>query len=102
MRQKLIGIKRAVNIVKHGDTIVFNGSMDWTPMALIRELVRQKLRQITAIGVVSGAMNLDFLLGAGVATEVETCSLGFDKFARVAPNYSRLLKEGRIRMLDNT
>ena len=57
---------------------------------------------ITALGVVGGAMNLDFLLGAGVADQVETCSLGFGEYARVAPNYERLQKQGRMRMLDNT
>ena len=102
MREKLVGIGQAAKIVRDGDHVVFNGSMDWTPMALLRELVRREVRGVTALGVVGGAMNLDFLLGTRVADQVETCSLGFGDFARVAPNYARLQKEGRMRMLDNT
>lgn len=102
MREKLIDIEMAASVVGDGDQVVFNGGMDWTPMAVLRELVRRRVKGITALGVVGGAMNLDFLLGAGVADQVETCSLGFEEFARVAPNYDRLQKQGRMRMLDNT
>ena len=102
MREKLVDIEQAAKIVKDADNVVFNGSMDWTPMAMLRELARSEVRNITALGIVGGAMNLDFLLGTGVAGQVETCSLGFGEFSRVAPNYARLQKQGRMRMLDNT
>ena len=47
-------------------------------------------------------MNLDFLVGAGRTATVETCDFNFQPFARVAPNYLRLQKEGRVKMKDNT
>ncbi len=102
MREKLVSLEQAVGIVKDGDQVVFVGGMDWTPMAAMRELARRGVRGLTAMGVVGGAMNLDFLLGAGVANTVETCSLGFEDYSRVAPNYDRLQKAGDIHMLDNT
>ncbi|MCH8801985.1 MAG: hypothetical protein IH963_13875, partial [Chloroflexi bacterium] len=54
MREKLVGIEQAAKIVKDGDHVVFNGSMDWTPMAMLRELVRREVRGVTALGVVGG------------------------------------------------
>ena len=35
MREKLVSVEQAAQIVKDGDHIVFNGSMDWTPMAML-------------------------------------------------------------------
>ena len=40
--------------------------------------------------------------GLGATATVETCDFNFQPFARVAPNYLRLQKEGRVKMKDNT
>ena len=102
MREKLVSLKQAANMVRDGDQIIFNGAMDWTPMALLRELVRNGIRNLHTVGVVGGALNLDFLIGAGATATVETCSLDFGKYARLAPNYERYQKASRIKMKDNT
>ena len=102
MREKLIALEQAGKIVHDGDQIIFNGDMNWTPMALLRELVRNGVKSLRTIGVVGGALNLDFLIGAGATATVETCSLGFGRYARLAPNYERYQKAGRVKMKDNT
>ncbi len=102
MREKLVSLEQAAKIVREGDQVIFNGGMDWTPMALLRDLVRNGIKGLHTVGVVGGAMNLDFLIGAGVTATVETCSLGFGSYARVAPNYERYQKASRVKMKDNT
>jgi glutaconate CoA-transferase subunit A len=102
MREKLVSLEQAAKIVRDGDQIIFNGGMDWTPMALLRELVRKNVKNLHTIAVVGGAINLDLLIGAGATATVETCSLGFGNYARVAPNYERYQKAGRVKMKDNT
>ena len=102
MRDKLVTIEQAAGIVRQGDRVIFNGGMDWTPMALLRELVRQGTGELRTLGVVGGAMNLDFLIGADATATLETCSLGFGDLARVAPNYERFRKSGRVEMKENT
>ncbi|MBI4299038.1 MAG: hypothetical protein HY666_04675 [Chloroflexi bacterium] len=102
MRDKLVSLEDAAKIVKDGNQIIFHGGMDFTPMALLRQLLRNGVRDLSTIGVVGGAMNLDLLIGAGATATVETCSLGFEKYARVAPNYLRYQKAGRVKMKDNT
>ncbi len=102
MREKLVSLEQASKIVRDGSQVVFSGGMDWTPMAMIRQLVRNDVKELTTYGVVGGSMNLDFLIGAGATATVETCSLGFGSFSRVAPNYERYQKAGRVNMLDNT
>jgi glutaconate CoA-transferase subunit A len=102
MREKLVSLAEAAKIVRDGDQIIFNGDLAWTPMALLRELVRNGVKNLQTVGVVGGAMNLDFLIGAGSTATVETCSLGFGRYARLAPNYERYQKAGRVKMKDNT
>ena len=102
MREKLVSLEDAAKIVKDGSQVIFHGGMDFTPMAMLRQLVRDGVKDLHTIGVVGGAMNLDFLIGAGANATVETCDLGFGQFARVAPNYLRYQKAGRVKMKDNT
>jgi acyl CoA:acetate/3-ketoacid CoA transferase alpha subunit len=76
--------------------------MERAPMALLRELVRQRRQGLRLAGVVGGALNLDFLVGAGAAVSVDTCSVTLGRFARTGPNFQRHVQNGRIRALDNT
>jgi hypothetical protein len=71
-------------------------------MALLRELVRLRRRELRLVGVVGGALNLDFLVGAGAAASVDTCSVTLGPFARTGPNFQRHLQGGRIKVFDNT
>jgi len=51
---------------------------------------------------VGGEINLDVLVGAGVAASIDTCSVHLGEFARTAPNFARHVQAGRIQALDNT
>lgn len=102
MREKLVTLEQAANLVRTGDKVIMMGGLDNTPMALLREIVRGETTELNAVGVVGASMNLDFLVGAGRTATVETCDFNFQPFARVAPNYLRLQKQGRVKMKDNT
>jgi hypothetical protein len=71
-------------------------------MALLRQVVRQGTRNLRVVGVVNGAINIDFLVGAGAADIVDTASLTLGEFARTGPNFARYVQAGRVRALDNT
>lgn len=102
MRDKLISLDQVSKLVRDGDQVLMMGGMDFTPMAILREIVRAGVKDLHTLGVVGGAMNLDFLIGAGVTDTVETCDLSLDPYSRVAPNYLRYQKAGRVKMKDNT
>lgn len=102
MRQKLVSLDQAAGLVRDGDKVIMAGGLDYTPMAFLREIVRNGTTDLNTLGVVGASLNLDFLVGAGRTATVETCDFNFQPFARVAPNYLRLQKEGRIKMKDNT
>ncbi len=102
MREKLVSLEQAAKLVRNGDKVIMMGGLDYTPMALLREIVRDGTSDLNTLGVVGASLNLDFLVGAGRTASVETCDFNFQPFARVAPNYLRLQKQGRIKMKDNT
>ena len=102
MKDKRLSLAQAAALVRDGDQVVMGAGMERSPMALLRELVRQGRKELRLAGVVGGALNLDFLVGAGVAQSVDTCSVTLGRFARTGPNFERHVKDGRIRALDNT
>lgn len=102
MNDKRMSLADAAARIHDGDQVVMGAGMEKSPMALLRELVRQGRRELRLAGVVGGALNLDFLVGAGAAASVDTCSVTLGRFARTGPNFERHIKDGRIRALDNT
>lgn len=102
MKNKLKTLEEAAALVTDGSQIVMSARIDWAPMAMLRQVAKQGRKGLRLIGVVGGQINLDFLVGAGAAESVDTCSISLDKYARTGPNFERHLKAGRIRALDNT
>ncbi len=102
MRDKLNTIEEAAAGVKSGAQVVMSANMHRSPMALLRQVVRQGTRDLRVIGVVGGEINIDFLVGAGAVRVVDTCSVTLGEFARTGPNFARYVQAGRVKALDNT
>jgi acyl CoA:acetate/3-ketoacid CoA transferase alpha subunit len=79
-----------------------SSNMQRSPMAFLREVVRQRADNLRVIGVVGGELNIDFLVGASAVSVVDTCSVTLGEFARTGPNFARYVVAGRVRALDNT
>jgi acyl CoA:acetate/3-ketoacid CoA transferase alpha subunit len=97
-----MGLDEAATMLKDGDKIVMSSGFEHSPMAMLRTIARQELKDLHTIGVVGGSINLDFLVGTGQTKTLECCSIGFAPFAREAPNFDRYLKDSRLFALDNT
>jgi len=102
MRDKLTTMVEAAASVKTGAQVVMCANMNRSPMALLRQLVRQGTRDLRVVGVVGGEINIDFLVGANAVRVVDTCSVTLGEFARTGPNFARHVLAGRVRALDNT
>jgi len=102
MRDKLTTMSDAASRVKSGSRLAMSANLERPPMAFLRELARQRVRELRVIGVVGGDLNLDFVVGAGVASAIDTCSVTMGEFARTGPNFARYVQAGRVRSLDNT
>ncbi len=102
MRTKLVGLDEAASMVRDGSSVIMSAGFEHSPMAMLRTLARKGVKDLHTIGLVGGSINLDFLVGTGQTKVLECCSIGFQPFAREAPNFDRYLKEGRIYAMDNT
>ncbi len=102
MHDKLKTLKDAAALVKSGTRLVMSANMQRSPMAFLREVVRQRIDRLRVIGVVGGEINIDFLVGAGAVSSVDTCSVTLGELARTGPNFARYVVAGRVRALDNT
>jgi acyl CoA:acetate/3-ketoacid CoA transferase alpha subunit len=102
MPNKVQTLAQAAACVRDGARLVMSANLHRPPMAFLRELVRRRVRDLRVIGVVGGDLNIDFLVGAGAAAAVDTCSVTMGEFARTGPNFERHVLAGRVRALDNT
>jgi glutaconate CoA-transferase subunit A len=86
----------AIELVRDGDTVALGGALSYRePMALVRELVRAKRRDLHLVGSAHG-IDVDLLVGAGVAGAVEESYVGFEQDLGLAPAYRRAAESGSI------
>jgi glutaconate CoA-transferase, subunit A len=102
MLNKLKSLTEAAAAVESGVRMVMSANMQRAPMAFLRAVVRQGANRLRVIGVVGGAIDIDFLVGAGAVSVVDTCSVTLGEFARTGPNFERYVLGARVRALDNT
>lgn len=102
MPDKMRTLAEAASHVTSGTRLVMSANLQRAPMAFLRETVRQGAKNLRVIGVVGGDLNIDFLVGAGAVSVVDTCSVTLGEFARTGPNFARYVEAGRVRALDNT
>jgi glutaconate CoA-transferase subunit A len=69
------------------------------PMALVREVIRQRRRVHRLLTSPCGALNADLLIGAGLVDEVATSYVGFEHLG-LAPCFRRAVEDGAIRVLE--
>ncbi|UCC60598.1 MAG: CoA transferase subunit A [Dehalococcoidia bacterium] len=88
---KLGDIKK---IIKDGDKVAVGGSwLGGHPMAIIREIIRSNIKNLTAITVV-GSIDIDLLVGAGCLSRLMFSFVSMEAFG-LAPNFRRAIeKEG--------
>lgn len=102
MKDKLVSVREAAAGVRSGDRIVMSATLQRPPMAILREIVRRRVTKLRLIGVTTGDINFDFLVGAGAADVIDTCAVTLGEFARTGPNFARRVMAGQARALDNT
>lgn len=96
---KLTSLKEAISSVRNGERIALGGfAIYQRPMALAAELVRQKKRQLTLVGIVNG-IEADLLIGAGVLRCIETSYVGLERFG-LARNFRRAAESGALKTVD--
>ncbi len=71
------------------------------PMAVMRPLLRRAPRRLALVGVPTGGLSFDMLIGAGLVHSVETSAVSLGE-AGGAPCFMRAISSGAIQMKDST
>ena len=101
MRDKRLPLREAVGLIEPGGQIgLTSPSLDNAPMAVIREIIRQRLTDLHLVTLTGGSLNADLLIGSGLLAEYETCSCTFGPLGK-APNFDRAVKSDLLHRKDN-
>lgn len=95
MQDKLRSIEEAAELVEDGSTLAIGGlSMNATPMAFVRELVRRQVRDLTLVAIVNG-MAVDWLVAGGCVRRIVAGLVSFEGFG-LAPHVRAAVQRGDV------
>jgi glutaconate CoA-transferase subunit A len=95
-KSKLCSAAQALAGVEDGDKVIAAGAhFNNTPMALVRELIRRKVKALEVIPTPATGMWVDMLIGAGAVARVHVSYIGME-FLGLAPNFRRAVEQATI------
>jgi glutaconate CoA-transferase subunit A len=99
-KNKLCSLFEAVSQIEDGSLIAVGGNLSARePMAIIREMICQGKHDMHNIGGAHG-IDVDLMCAGGVLKKVQNSYVGFEADFGLAPNYRRLVEQGRIESQD--
>lgn len=88
-------------IVADGSTVAVGGGLSSRePMAVLRAMIRRKVRDLRVVGSAHG-IDIDLLCGAGAVSCTSESYVGFEQDFGIAPNYRRACESGDVRVDDS-
>ena len=97
--EKILNLSEAIKILKDGDRLAIGGfAIYQRPMAIVREIIKQKKKNLTVVGV-TNSIDCDMLVGAGAVNKIETSYLGFEKYG-LARNIRKSSENGYLKITD--
>lgn len=92
---KVMTMQDAAALVPDGATLAVGGlSMNSTPMAFVRELVRRQVRDLTLVAIVQG-MAVDWLVAGGCVSKVISGLVSFEGLG-LAPKFRAAVQAGEV------
>lgn len=97
MIDKRVTLAEAAALVNDGDVVALQSmATQLAPMALVRELIRQRKREL-ALVVLVGGIAVDWLAAAGVLNRLIGAAVSMEQFG-LCQQYRRAVERGRIRV----
>lgn len=98
MQEKLMDLREAVSrFIKDGNTVAIGGcGRNRSPMALIREVIRQNKKDLHIVGREKG-MDFDILIGANCVKKVSFAMVSLEEFG-LAMNFRRKIEKGEVKV----
>jgi glutaconate CoA-transferase subunit A len=98
MAARVLDLTAAAGLVPDGASVGITGL---TPMALVRALVKRGARDLHLVGVPTGGLATDLLIGAGCVRSIEVSGVQVGEHG-FAPHFSRVARDASIAIQDST
>jgi glutaconate CoA-transferase, subunit A len=93
---RILDADAAVRAIPDGACVGVGGSINTGhPMALVRALIRARVRDLTVVGLTNG-LELDLLVAAGCATRLSSAYVGAEEIVGLPPGIRWAAEEGRL------
>jgi glutaconate CoA-transferase, subunit A len=93
----VIELDAAAAVVRDGMTIAIGGFINSShPMAVVRQIIRRGIRNLTVVGAASGGLDLDLLIAAGCVKKLVTTYMGGEHYCPVAPFFRVAAQRGEL------
>jgi glutaconate CoA-transferase subunit A len=87
----------AASRIRDGMTIGIGGFINTGhPMAVVRQVIRNRTRNLTVVGAASSGLDIDLLIAAGCATRVIAPYVGAEGLAAIGPAFQAAAQAGEI------
>jgi len=99
-KSKVTPLEEAAALVKDGDTLGIGGQHSHNvPMALVREIAKRRVRDLTLVPSASMGIAVDLLIAAGCVRKLHVSYIGLE-FVGFAPNFRRACERGEIEVIE--
>ncbi len=96
---RVLGLAEAAAFVRDGMVIGLSGfSYQNPPMALVRAILRRRVKDLTIVSGPTSGIETDLLIGAGVVRRVITAGVAFERVAPIAPAFRRAAERGELQV----
>jgi len=97
-KDKQRSLSEAAALVQDGDIVAVGGNLSARePMAMIRELIRQRKRNLHTVGGAHG-IDIDLMCAGGIVSTVQNSYVGFEADFGLAPNFRRLVENQTVKV----
>ena len=100
-RNEASDLVELARLVGDGASVALAPDYSGCPLALVREVIRAKKRELYLIGCPQLGLQADLLIGAGCVASIETAAIGLGELG-LAPAFDRVYREGRIEVKEST
>ena len=93
----LIDLERAVDAVQDGMTVGMSGfAYQNAPMAIVREIIRREIRDLTLVSGPTAGFETDLLVGAGCVSRVVAAGVSLERVAGIGPAFRHRVEAGEL------
>jgi glutaconate CoA-transferase, subunit A len=95
--ERVGGAAEAAALVRDGMVVGLSGfSYQNPPMALVREIIRRRVKDLTVVSGPTSGIETDLLIGAGCVRRVVSAGVAFEQVLPIAPAFRRAAERGEI------